>query len=195
MQLAGAALIVAGLVIGVAALVVLHVLPTGLSPVRNAVSQYGITRYRAVYRVQTLAYAAAGIGAVLGIATFAHAVQAVALCGAFAVARALISWFPMDAPGSERTQTGRWHGILAIVAFVTMGLASWQFARLLRVDGVYPAIATASGLLATLMAVSLVVMTLSRRARVGYFGLIERVFYIGMTAWLVLVAITLVGSS
>lgn len=33
-------------------MIILHLLPTGLSPVRNAVSQYGITRYRQGYRIE-----------------------------------------------------------------------------------------------------------------------------------------------
>ena len=36
----------AAVAVAVGALVTLHVLPTGLSPVRDAVSHYGITRYR-----------------------------------------------------------------------------------------------------------------------------------------------------
>lgn len=100
MQVASATLISAGLTVGLAALVLLHVLPTGLSPLRNVVSQYGISEYRAGYRVQTLAYAVAAIG----IATLPGSVGVVvALCAIFAAARALISWFPMDAPGATRT--------------------------------------------------------------------------------------------
>jgi hypothetical protein len=47
MMLVGASLIIAGLSVGVASLVALHLLPTGMSLLRNAVSQYGITAYRA----------------------------------------------------------------------------------------------------------------------------------------------------
>jgi len=39
------------LAVVVASLTYLHLEPTGLSPVRNAVSQYGITSFRAGYRV------------------------------------------------------------------------------------------------------------------------------------------------
>ena len=31
-----------------------------------------------------------------------------------AIVRAAISWFPMDAPGADRTPTGQMHGLLAI---------------------------------------------------------------------------------
>ena len=49
--LAGVISLVA-LAVVVGSLSALHLLPTGLSPVRNAVSQYGITGYRALYRSQ-----------------------------------------------------------------------------------------------------------------------------------------------
>ncbi len=190
MQLVGVALIAAGLVVGLAALVALHVLPTGLSPVRNAVSQYGISSYRAGYRVQTIAYALAGLGAALSITGLpGRCGVVVALCAVFAASRAAISWFPMDEPGGPHTPTGRNHGILAITAFVAVGAAGWRLAHLLNHDQLHPAIASASNVLALLMAVALVAMALGRRAGGGYFGLIERGFYAAMTGWLVTVAI------
>lgn len=189
MLVAAGVLIAAGLAVGLASLVTLHVLPSALSPVRAAVSQYGITRYRSGYRLQTLGYAAAGVGAAAGISTFPGAAGVVALCCVFAAARALISWFPMDVPGIQPTQTGRWHGILAITAFVAVGVASGQLAGVLCRDGVHPGIAAVSGVLAVLMACSLIAMAFNRRAGGGYFGLIERSFYLWMTAWLTAVAI------
>ena len=189
MQLAGAVLVAGGLVVGLAALTVLHLLPTGLSPVRNAVSQYGITPYRAGYRVQTIAYGVAGIGAALGLATFPGPVTVVvALCAVFAAARLSISWFPMDHPGSPRTESGRRHGLLAITAFAAVGLAGWRLANLLGRDGIHPAVAGASDAFAALMAISLVAMVVDRRSGGKHFGLIERGFYLGMSAWLATVA-------
>ncbi len=188
MQVAGAALIAAGLVVGLAALVLLHVVPTGLSPLRNAVSQYGISEHPVGYRVQTLAYAMAGTGAAIGVATLPGPVGVVvALCATFAVSRALISWFPMDAPGATRTPTGNRHGVLAVAAFLAASLASRELASLLNRDGIHPGMAAASELLALLMALSLIGMALARRTH--YFGGVERVFYACMTAWLATVAV------
>lgn len=194
MQITAAALIAAGLAAGLGALVVLHLAPTGLSAMRNAVSQYGITSYRAGYRVQTIAYAVAGLGAAIGVATLpGPAAIPVILCLIFAAARALISWFPMDAPGSQLTVTGRRHGLLAAAAFVGAGLAAWQLAKLLHYDSLHPAVAATSTALAGLMTLTLIGMIASRRAASGrYFGLIERGFYVGMTAWLATVAVLLI---
>jgi hypothetical protein len=49
----------AALAVTVASLGYLHLAPTGLSPIRNAVSQYGITPFRTGYRAATIAFAVA----------------------------------------------------------------------------------------------------------------------------------------
>lgn len=193
MNTAGVALIAAGLAVGIGALLALHLLPTGLSPVRNVVSQYGISDYRAGYRVQTLGYAVAGVGAALGIAALPRPNPlTVALCAIFAAARAVISWFPMDAPGSAGTSTGRMHGLLAICAFLGAALAAGQLARNLDRYHLDPTLAGISGGLAVLMIVALIGMSVDRRGADGrLIGLIERIFYAGMTAWLITVAVLL----
>ena len=83
-------------------LIVLHVLPTGLSPLTNPVSQYGITSYRLGYRVQTIAMGIAAIAAATGISKLGirgGSLVAV-LLAIFGAARLAISWFPMDVPGA-----------------------------------------------------------------------------------------------
>ena len=190
--LVGACLVVAGLVSGVGALVVLHLCPTGLSPLRNAVSQYGITAYRGGYRVQTLSYAVAGLGAVLGLSSYGGEVgPVVACCAVFALARGAISWFPMSPPGGPPAKSGPYHAVLALAAFLAVAVAADELAGLLRHDDVHATIATASHDLALAMLLVFIAMGLSRRAGGGTFGLVERVFYLCMTAFFVLVAFLL----
>lgn len=192
MQTVGVVLISVGLGVGLLALAALHALPTGLSPVRNPVSQYGISDYRAWYRVQTVAYALAGAGAALGLAAIPNTSRVlVGLCALFALSRAAISWFPMDLPGGQRTPTGRRHGVLAVVAFAAVGVAAERLSILLGGSGGLPALSRASAVLAVLMLVSFLAMGLDRRSAGGRFGLIERAFYGCMTAWLVVVAVLL----
>lgn len=195
MELAGTVIIAVGLAVGVSALVALHLLPTGLSPIRNPVSQYGITRYRAGYRVQTLAYAVAGVGAAIGLSQVrgpASTTVVVALCVIFAATRAAISWFPMDKPGGETTATGRWHRILALVAFGSVGVAAGQLGRLLNHDKTHASLASASDVLAVLILISFLAMAVGRaRPAGGYFGLAERGFYLCATVWFVAVALLL----
>jgi len=188
----GAVLIALGVLVGVVALLALHLLPTGLSPVRHAVSQYGITRYRAGYRVQTIGYALAGVGAAVGIAALpGKGGLPVALCAIFAACRAVIGWFPMDAPGTPSTSIGRWHGLLAIGAFVGIGLAAAALSRMLGRGGLDPGATTVSAVLSAVMLVAVVAMSADRRRGAAHFGLIERIFYLAMTVWLVAVALLL----
>ena len=70
--LAGGWLDLAGLTAAVVSLTYLHLAPTGLSPLRNAVSQFGITEYRAGYRAATVALAVAGLGAAIGLDKSLH---------------------------------------------------------------------------------------------------------------------------
>lgn len=184
-----AVLIAAGLATGVGALVVLHLSPTGLSPVRNAVSQYGITTYKSGYRVQTLGYALAGVGAAVAIGGLeGPGGLVVGLCVLFALARGAISWYPMDVPGARPTRTGRVHGVLAIGAFGAVGLAAQGLSTLLGHDHIHHGTEVTSRVLALLMLATFVAMAANRRARGNYFGFVERLFYVCMTVWLVVVA-------
>jgi hypothetical protein len=182
-----AAIALFALLIVVGALVWLHLRPTGLSPLRNAVSQYGISDYRVGYRVATIAFAISGAALAIAIsrATHGNAGPTVALLIAFAVARALISWFPMDAPGGERTGTGAMHGVLAIVAFAGVALAALKLGHVAVKGTALHGLASTSTALGILMTALLVGMGFSRntpalRAR---FGLIERGFYLAAIVW------------
>jgi hypothetical protein len=185
--------------VGVGAMVVLHVLPTGLSPMRNAVSQYGITRYRLGYRIQTIALAVAGAAAAVGLAQAApgRARALIALILVFALARLVISWFPMDEPGSEPTNSGRMHGLIAIVTFVAIALAAGRLGTVAQQVPGWATLSTVSSVFAWLMVASIVAMMVTRRgARVthstpSYFGAVERVFYLALVAWFVLVGVGL----
>lgn len=185
--------------VGVGALVVLHVLPTGLSPMRNAVSQYGITRYRLGYRIQTIAFAVAGAAAAVGLAEAApgKARAIIALVIVFALARLVISWFPMDEPGGERTNHGQMHGLIAIVTFVAIALAALRLGSIAKQVPGWTTLATVSSVVAWLMVASLIAMMVVRRgardihSTPSYFGAVERVFYLALVAWFVLVGVGL----
>ena len=76
----------AALAATVASLGYLHLAPTGLSPIRTAVSEYGITRFRAGYRAATIAFAVAGAALAVGIdrAVGSRASAVIALLAIFA---------------------------------------------------------------------------------------------------------------
>lgn len=187
---------IAGITTCVVTLVVLHVLPTGLSPLANPVSQYGITSYRAGYRIQTIAMGIAAIAAAIGISKLGiiGGPVVVGLLAIFRAARLAIGWFPMGVPGTAPSKSGRRHGMLALVAFGGATLAALRLGTDLRssnvwVQGRLPIIG-----LGIAMLVCLISMGGIRRSESmhHYFGLVERAFYAGTIGFLLVVAIELV---
>ncbi|MGH2843563.1 MAG: DUF998 domain-containing protein [Solirubrobacteraceae bacterium] len=196
---ASAVVSLVALAVVIGALVWLHLVPSGLSPVRNAVSHYGITRFSVGYRVATIAFAISGIALAIALsdATNGRAGVTIALLALFALARALISWFPMDAPGTERTGTGQAHGLLAIAAFGSAAAAALKLAHVLADGGPLHGLAGASKILGWLMVACLVGQVLARgmpalRAR---FGLVERGFYLSAIVWFAVIAIGCLAAS
>lgn len=189
----GAGLLVLGAVAVLASLVVLHVLPTGLRPWIDPVSQYGITRYRAGYLIAGIAAAVAGVGGVLVLAPLG-AVPAVVLLGVFAVARALIPFVPMDAPASPRTSRGRAHNALAIAAFASVTAAAFLAGGPLH-DGGYANLAGLTTGCAIVMAVGSVGVLLGSFTPLRrVFGASERLIYLGFIAWFLMLGFgTLAG--
>lgn len=188
------AVTLAGIGLTIVALVVLHLLPTGLSPMRNAVSQYGITRFRFGYRLAAISLGIAAAAAAWGTARKLQGSSGalVALLVIFAGARLAISWFPMDLPGTSSTSTGRTHGLLAVLAFGAITLASFRAASLLNTTGQWSPICRPFHFLSYYLLLSLLAMGLSRRSPAlgRNFGLVERAFYLGMFA-----ALSLIGAA
>jgi len=193
------ALIALAAVVG--SLAYLNLAPTGLSPIRDPVSQYGITAYRGGYRVATIAFAVAGVALAIGIQRrgLGSVMTVIALLVVFSVARLLISWFPMDAPGTERTQTGQIHGLLALLAFGSVAFCALDLGRKIsQLQGgalgyrpAWHALAPVSTGLGWAMIVVLLTMGLSRAQPVlrVRFGLIERGFYVLAIAWFLVFAV------
>jgi hypothetical protein len=179
-----ALLLLAGAAIALLSLVVAHLLPTGLNPLRDPVSQYGITAYRGWYWSAAGGAALAGIGGVLFFAPTGTgiALVTVVLLAVFALARAAIGFFPMDAPGSARTGTGRTHNLLATAAFASVTAAAFTGAGALH-DAGFPGASAWSTACGAVMAVGTVGLLVTRRARSGLFGLAERLIYVGFLAW------------
>ena len=187
-------LAVGGIAAAIASLCYLHLAPTGLSPVRNAVSQYGITAQRAGYRAATISLAVAGLALAVGIGAALHGrsrVAVVTLLAIFAIARAIISWFPMDAPGSPRTFTGAAHGLIALATFGTVTIAAFRLGQILAGDTRWHSLAPASTDLGWAMAACLAAMIAMRRSTGlrRYFGAVERALYLAIIGWLTLFAL------
>jgi hypothetical protein len=91
---------------------VLQFSPTGLDPVRTAVSG-GLGPYAWGYRWFTVSLAVAGTAPAVAVPSvlLRRARPAQVLLVLFALARSVVGWVPMDAPGAAATTTGlcrRW---------------------------------------------------------------------------------------
>jgi hypothetical protein len=183
-----------GLAGTIASLAYLHLARTGLSALHNAVSQYGITDKRGGYRAATISLGVAGAAVAVGIssAIVGRRVElVVALLVVFAVARAVISWFPMDAPGSQRTSTGQAHGLIAVVTFCSAMVAALRLGQVLSKSGRWHGLAPVSLAFGLAMVVSIAGMLVARsnpEVR-RYFGAIERVLYVAIIGWLAVFAV------
>ena len=166
------------------ALVVLHVLPTGLSPVDHPVSQYAITPYRQGYRVLTVALGVAGLASAVVVAqTYPPSRRStiVGLLVVFGVCRLLISWWPMDAPGEPRSRQGTIHLVLALGGFLGATLAAGRMQNAL-VGSSFGAGYNAALVTAFWLLVAGLVGSVAARRTEGhhYFGAAERVIYVGL---------------
>jgi hypothetical protein len=170
-------------------LIVLHVLPTGLDPVRYAVSDYGWTRYTWGYRAMVVLQ---GLGAILIALGLGQRTDASELgwLYVYGVVRLLVSGFMTDRePAGLRSlsRTGLIHVLLAGTAFASIALASSR----IHWTG-EPAFLDPLGWLVTVTAIAtaaaLVVGPLRRRA----LGIIERSHYASAIAWLLVVATSII---
>jgi hypothetical protein len=171
----------------VGSLASLHVAPSGLSPVRDPVSQYGITRFRGGYRFATVSFGIAAVALAVGLGSRLQGpgVPAViALLAVFAAGRLCISWFPMDEPGTPPTPTGRSHGLIAIATFASATVAALRLAPVLETT-TWHSLAPVSRWLGVVEL--LLILGMFGRRLVpqlgGWFGAIERGLYLAMIVW------------
>jgi cellulose synthase/poly-beta-1,6-N-acetylglucosamine synthase-like glycosyltransferase len=118
-------------------------------------------------------------------------VVVVALLVVFALARMIISWFPMDAPQASPTSTGQRHRWLAIVTFGAVTLAALRLGQILAHGGRWQALAPISTACGWAMVVCVFAFFLSRQSPWlrRYFGAVERLLYLAIIAWLTVFAV------
>jgi Protein of unknown function (DUF998) len=172
------------------------VLPTGYNPVRDAVSDYGVGRYRAWFWAQAVAGGVAGLALAIALAETTPSVPTlvIAMLVISAVARFLIPVFATDQHGSRfQTVHGTIHMILAIVIFASLIIAASELGSTLEHEAAWHGV---KGWLTTLpwvmtgAAIGLLVGLRAPRLHQIY-GLIERLFYVSSIAWFFIVSIEL----
>jgi hypothetical protein len=169
-------IVIAGSLVCLGSVLILHFLPTGYNPIRSAVSDYGVGRYRIWHRTAVLSLAAAGFATVIAsLGTIRpEPASVIAFLGVFVIARILIPLFPTDIEGQPHTRTGRVHWVLAIAAFASLATAAGFF-KGASLDNVV-------GWVVVSTAVLMILVLCVPRLR-GIFGLIERLFYFSMIYW------------
>jgi hypothetical protein len=180
----------------VMALIVLHVLPTGYDPIRDAVSDYGVGRFRYWFWTQAVAGGLACLFLAIALAQlhpFTPTQVVVALI-VTTVARLAIPFFATDQGGNRfQTAHGIVHMILAVLAF---GGLVWAATGLWSTLQHYPAWHGVEGVLTIVPWVMLgcviaVVLAIRGPNLKPFFGLFERLFYLSSFVWFFTVAIDL----
>jgi Protein of unknown function (DUF998) len=178
------------------ALITLHLLPTGYNPRRDAVSDYGVGRYRGWFWAQALAGGVAGLALAIALAETTPSIPTlvVVMLLISVVARLLIPFFPTDQNGSRfQTVPGTIHMILAIVIFASLIIAASKFGSAVEHEAAWHSVSgwlTALPWVMTGAAIGLLVGLRAPRLMARY-GLIERLFYVSSIAWFLIVSIEL----
>jgi Protein of unknown function (DUF998) len=178
-------------------LVTLHLLPTGYDPVRDAISDYGVGRYRVYFWAQLAGGAVACACLALALAELHPFVPTFVVTALLlnAVARLLMPAFPTDQSGGRfKTFKGTVHMVLAFVAFGAVAAAATSLGGLFSH---YPQWHAINSLIGTLGWVVLVGAVATALALIGprlkrVFGLIERLFTLSVIVWLYVISIELV---
>jgi hypothetical protein len=161
--------------------------------VRNAVSDYGVGRYRYWYRAQTTAL---GIAAILLAVALGHAVHPrpyveIGLLVAFGVARIAIPWFPTDLDRRRPTPSGMIHLVLAGIAFGTIAFAAADLHTDVRNDPGWDTVYNLVRAVGWFVVITAILTGLAARGRIfrGVFGLVERSLYAAMLCWFLVVSL------
>jgi hypothetical membrane protein len=177
-------IVTAGSAICLASILILHLLPTGYDPMRNAVSDYGVGKYRVWHRTAVLSLAVSGLAMAIASSGTVKPESnlVVGLLVIFAVARAAIPFFPTDIEGQPLTTRGRVHWGLAIISFASLAFAAGFYEGTSLDDAIGWVVVAAVCLL-------LVSLLLPRFRKA--FAVLERAFYFSMICWFFITGIEL----
>lgn len=170
-----------------ALLVRVHLLPTGLNPARDAVSDYGTTRFHLYYRVTVVCQGAGALLLAIGLARGTDA-TGLAWLWVYGVSRIAIAGVMTDPGPSPVTTEGRVHLLLASTAFAAIAVAG------LKVDWTgAPGVLEPLGVVVALAAVGTLITRVVVPLR-AVFGLVQRSLYLTKLTWLLVAAVDLLLS-
>jgi hypothetical protein len=177
-------------------LIAVHVVDRGVSPLSMAVSDYGAREHAWFYRLAAIWLGLAGLltAVVLADAIFPKPSLTIFSLLVFAAARWAITIFPTDIEGEEGTSIGRSHLVLAVGAFAAIALAAALFPGEVAGDRFWSSHDTLLSALGWALPVVAVLMAGTRAFVPAVFGLVERVYYLCMFAWLAALAAIVLGA-
>ena len=168
-------------------LLALHLLPTGVHPVRGFVSDYALGRFGVLYQVQAIASGVCAgclLTVMLGLDVPAPR-WGLGCLALYAVSRLLIAAFPTDPP-TRRTRVGMIHFVLAATTFAGIAgaavLLTPAVARHPPWDDFVGPLYAAMRLTVASAAIFGLAFLSGRAAPI--LGLLERCVYLGKLAWL-----------
>jgi hypothetical protein len=176
-------------------LVIVHFLPTGVKPISEAVSDYGVGEYKNFYRLIVFWLGASGLllSITLGKAIFPKPTLTILALLVFAAVRWVIIIFPTDLPDAEETDVGSAHVRLAQIAFVSIAIAAAFFPQQVHDDPLWHKYTGLLWVLAAAIAITAFATGLTRSFSKQFFGLAERMLYVSMFAWLITCAVILLS--
>lgn len=177
-------------------LIYLHILPTGLHPLRNAVSEYGAGRYRFWYQAMSVGQAIAAFLTAAALATkvvpapFATDASLVVL----GLARLIISQAPVTVTRGKRTTVSGTHMLMAMLIFGSAVVASASFGAAIANHADWANALGTLRLFKKTIALFALLTFLAVAAPRGlrFVGTAERLLYISIIGWFVTIGIHLI---
>ncbi|MEZ2371426.1 DUF998 domain-containing protein [Arthrobacter sp. RCC_34] len=167
--------------------VLLHVLPGGIHPVHDTVSDYAASpakRTRAVASAASWTASLAWLS--LGFAVMSSTSRSDTTLGGWllglGVLLAVMPFVPTDRSGTTTTTRGRIHLLFAIAWFTLAYATITPLSRLIAGPAGAVAVVNALDLIAAISLTALVLALLIRPLRRRFFGLSERLFIVVVTA-------------
>jgi hypothetical protein len=176
-------------------LIYLHLLPTGLHPLRNAVSEYGAGRFHFWYQAMCVNQAIAAFLTAAALATkvtpapFATDAALIVL----GLARLVISQAPVVVVHDKRTTSSRTHILMAVLIFGSAVVASMSFDRAIASHADWASVLSALRLFKQAIAffALLTFLAVSVPRGLRYVGVVERLLYVSIIGWFVTIGIHL----
>src|ERR1700683_919317 len=187
------ALILLFIAISAGCLVYLHFLPTGLHPLRNAVSEYGAGRFRFWYQAMCVTQAIAAFLTAAAVATVVSPAPLTtdAALIVLGLARLVISQAPVVAAHNKRKTTSGTHMVMALLIFGSAIVASVSFDRAIASQADWANVLGSLRLFKKAIAFFALLTFLAVAAPRGlrYVGIVERLLYVSIIGWFLTIEI------